>query len=264
MKKFTLILSILMILLSLTACGSAQKQAETVSDEPTAETGTLITLPKETSALITVPTEAAVPENDSTANYLHIAYAEQINRYYRALAEQWEEGRYYEEEMSPLASYYYDGNPMDNAGFAFVDLDHDSNQELVIGAIENSSLDPAVFEIWTLRNGIPTLLCRSGYRNRYYLEYTQEDNNWLIANVGSSSAANSAYHYYYLENGELNVAQAIVFDAIANESAPWFMAYDADWDTSNDTPIDEVTAISITEAHQASYTVPDYIPYSLY
>ena len=268
MKKFTLILSILMILLSLTACGRAQKQVETIPSEPTQETGALITLPRETAekpgTLITAPTETAAPEKDTTANDLEIAYMEQLNRYYWALQEQWDEGSYYEQEMSPLASYYYEGNPLDNVGFAFADLDHDGNYELIIGAIANAEQDPAVFEIWTLRNNGPALLCQSGYRNRYFLEYAPEEDNWLIANEASNNAANSASLYYYLENGELKVAQAIVFDAAANESAPWFMAYDDDWDTSNDTPIDEATAISIIEAHQASYTVPEYIPYSLY
>ena len=261
-KKLTLILSVLIAMaLLFTACGNTQKKTEPVSAKPGASIespGMRITIPPETAE------ETLIPETAPSTNYMDTVYQEQISRYRKALSEQWDEGRYYEQEMSPLASYYYEGNSLDNIGFAFADLDHDGHQELIIGAIANAEQDPAIFEIWTLRNNIPSLLCQSGYRNRYFLEYAQEEDNWLIANEASNNAANSASLYYYLENGELKVAQAIVFDAIANESAPWFMAYDADWDASNDTPIDEATAISIMEAHRASYAVPDYTPYSLY
>lgn len=264
MKKYVLLLIVLLVIaLLLTACSNLQEKATADPEESVAsaqEEGTIITVPQE----ITASQQTETAEGDTFTYYVDTVYAEQISRYHMALSEQWDEGKYYEQEMSPVASYYYEGNPLDNAGFALVDLDHDGTLELVIGAIANSDLDPAIFEIWTLRDGMPTRLCQSGYRNSYYLEYAREEDNWLIANMGSNNAANSAYHYYYLENSELKVAQAIVFDATVNESAPWFMAYDNDWDTSNDTPIDEATAISITDAHRAAYTAPDYFPYSLY
>lgn len=281
MKKITLILTIALVLLLLTACGSAPKATQTVPSEPTEDIGALITIPKETAdntgSLITaapntdtsvsVPTDAAkeaAPDEDTLAYYIDVVYPEQIGRYYRALQEQWEEGKYYEQEMSALAAYYYDGNPTANVGFGFEDLDRDGSLELIIGAIANKDLDPAIFEIWTLRNGVPTMLCQSGYRNRYYLEYQQDDNSWLIANEGSGSAFNSATHYYYLEKEQMHVVLGIVLDASVDEANPWFMAYDDDWNAANDTPIDEATAANITAAHRAGYTVPEYIPYSLY
>ena len=62
-------------------------------------------------------------------------YAQQIERYYTALSENWDENAYFDNEMSSLAAFYYEGNPLDNVGYAFMDLDGDGIQELIIGAI---------------------------------------------------------------------------------------------------------------------------------
>lgn len=244
--------------LLLTACSGTQNKpaaAEQTAAPETAPATLVTTAPAETEV---------IPEGDAATHYIDTVYAEQIILYQTALKEQWDEGTCYEQGISPLVSYYYEGDAMENVGFALEDLDHDGQLELIIGAILDTDLDPAIFEIWTLKDGKPVQLCQSGYRNRYYVEYSQEDDNWMIANIASNSAFNSASIYYNLENGELKVVQAVVLDAMANEDNPWFLAADDDWDTSNDTPIEEALAMEIIESHNKLYTVPEYIPYSLY
>ena len=58
--------------------------------------------------------------------------------------------------------------------------------------------------------------------------------------------------------------QGIVFDASADEQNPWFLAYDLDWDVSNDTPVDEETANAILETNRIHYTALEYFPYIYY
>lgn len=209
--------------------------------------------------------EPAETEGEQTeqllSHYVNEVYASQLQRYSTALTEGWEEGKYYENEMSALASYYSEGNPLENVGFAFADMDQDGTWELLIGGILNAQEDPAVFEIWTVSDGNPVMLVQSGYRNRYFVEHSLEDGVWLIANEGSNSAANSAWHYYRLEDGRLQVSEAVVFDALANETAPWFLASDGDWDTANDTPVDEQTALALIDGHRNAYTAVEYIPF---
>ena len=65
-------------------------------------------------------------------------------------------------------------------------------------------------------------------------------------------------------NGEFQVIQGVIFDAAANENAPWFMTYDLDWDVSNDTPVDEKTANAVMNAGRKLYTAVEYFPYCLY
>ena len=79
-----------------------------------------------------------------------------------------------------------------------------------------------------------------------------------------NGAANRAVYYLQLIEGEFEVMQGIVFDAAANEKAPWFMAYDLDWDVSNDTPIQEDTANAVMDAGRNTYAAQEYFPYSLY
>lgn len=262
MKKDKLILIVLLVIaLMMTACRGSEPAS--AASEPAATTAPAAAATEAATQALPAETETPV-EGDAATHYIDQVYSAQIRRYFDALTQQWDEGKYYENEMSPLASYYYEGNALENVGFALEDLDHDGNLELIIGGILNAQQDPAIFEIWTLRDGSPEMLVQSGYRNRYFLEYSQEDGNWLIANDGSNGAANFASHYYYLENGQMKVMQAVVFDAMANEENPWFMAYDNDWDTANDTPIDEQTANAVMDAHRQTYVVPEYIPYSLY
>lgn len=192
------------------------------------------------------------------------AYARQIERYHTALSQQWDTDAYWDQEMSPMAVYYYEGTPLDNVGFAFSDLDADGIRELIIGAILGADRDPLVFEIWTLRNGVPVMLAQSGSHNRYYLQYAEEDDLWSVAYEAENGAANHAVYYLQLSEGEFQVIQGVVFDALANESDPWFMAYDLDWNVSNDTPIDEDTAVSVMNAGRSIYRAYAYSPYSLY
>lgn len=255
MKRFVLFIAILMSIAVLAGCGSAQK-AETPAVETTEATvAASVTEPAPTE------TEGMEYEGDASSYYIDEVYSEQIGRYYTALSEQWSEGEYFENNMSALPYYYYEGNPLENVGFGFVDLDNDGRWELIIGAIQNAELDPAVFEIWTLVDGEPVMLAQGGSRNRYVLQYVEEDGMWYVVNEGSSSAFNHATHYLMLNEGKFEAVQGIVFDAMADEQNPWFMSYDLDWDVSNDQPIDEETANAILESNRKHYTALEYFPY---
>ena len=240
---------------------STEEPMEEFTEEPTEEPTT-----KPTTETTPAETEGDTePEDDTVASYTDSVYAQQIERYYTALSQQWDESAYFENEMSPLAVYYgNEGNPLDNVGFTFMDLDGDDTQELIIGAILNAQRDPLVFEIWTLRNDKPVMLAQSGSHNRYYLQYAEEDDLWTVAYEAENGAANRAVYYLYLSEGEFNVIQGVIFDAVADEKSPWFMAYDLDWDVSNDMPIDEETANAVMNAERNNYTPTEYFPYSFY
>lgn len=216
--------------------------------EPIAQAATIATAPADT-------------KGDTATDPI---YALQIERYYTAISQQWDENAYWDHEMSALAAYYYEATPLENVGFTFMDLDRNGIQELIIGAILAADADPLVFEIWTVRNGEPVLLAQSGSHNRYYLQYSREDDLWSVAYEAENGAANHAVYYLQLVDGQFHVIQGIVFDAIASENAPWFMAYDLDWDVSNDTPIDEDTANSVMHAGRNIYAAQAYFPYSQY
>ena len=262
MKKYLcMFISVLWMFGLLAGCGNAP-DAETMAPEtiaPETSASEQTTVPNETEA-----EEDLIREDKEPSSYVDGAYAEQIGRYYTALSEKWDEDKYFENHMSALPYYYYEGNPLENVGFGYVDLDNDGQTELIIGAILNAEADPAVFEIWTLVDGEPVMLAQGGSRNRYVLQYTADDQMWYVVNEGANGAANSATYYLMLIDGKFEVMQGIILDAIADEENPWFMTYDLDWDVSNDEPIDEETANAILESNRQYYTAAELIPYTLY
>ena len=255
-KHFYSFILLLLVAVMLAACGHEADPETTAPETPATE--------QATAAEGTEAEEDIVYEGDASSYYIDVAYPEQIGRYYTALSEKWDEGKYLDNGLSALPASYYEGNPLENVGFGFADLDNDGHWELIIGAILNAEADPAVFEIWTLVDGEPVMLVQGGSRNRYVLQYVEEDRMWYVANEGSNGAANSATHYLMLNEGKLEVVQGIVFDAGADEENPWFMTYDLDWDVSNDQPIDAETAEAILESNRKLYTALELFPYIFY
>ena len=262
-KSYYVVLALLLVASLLIGCNSTPEIAVNGTEDTKVENPSE---PTEASGTEAAPTETEDTEyeGDATSYYIDRVYTEQIERYHTAISQQWEEGDYYEHEMSPMVVSYYDGKALDNVGFTFMDLDGDGLWELIIGAIKNAERDPLIFEIWTLKDGEPVMLAQSGYHNRYYLQYAQEDNLWSVAYEAENGMANHAVYYLQLLEGEFQVVQGIVFDALADENNPWFMTYDLDWDVSNDTPIDEKTANAVRTAGRNNYAAQEYFPYSLY
>ena len=269
-KHFVLLISILLIMALFAGCGKAANtettpreptDSETVAEPAPSEPAITETVEAVTEAPAAEPEEDFVYEGDAYSFYIDEVYYQQIGRYATALAEQWEEGKYLENGLSGLPSYYYGGNPLENVGFGFVDLDNDGNLELIIGAILGADQDPSVFEIWTLANDEPVMLAQAGSKNHYALQYVEEDGMWYVVNEATNSAYNYATYYLMLNEGKFEVVQGIVFNAAADENNPWFMTYDMDWDISNDDPIDEYTASAIIDSNRPHYTAVEYFPY---
>ena len=266
-KQILIFLSTLLVTALFTACGITSNIEPSATEkpvEPHTTPYTEATVPKATSEPTPTETEDVQYEGDASSYYIDVVYAQQIDRYYTALSEKWDDTAYLDHDMSALAARYYEENPLDNVGFTFMDLDGDGIWELIIGAISAAEQDPLVFEIWALKDGEPVMLAQSGYHNRYYLQYAQEDDLWSVAYEAENGAANHAVYYLNLVNGEFQVIQGVIFDMIANEKAPWFMAYDLDWDVSNDMPISEDTANAVINAGRNTYSATEYFPYCLY
>lgn len=254
MKKRTgmLLAMALGAVLAVTGCG--KKEAETPVDMQ--ETAQVQEGTKES--------EKTETEAEVAARYEKDVYADQLSVYAEALEDEWEMDNYFAADMSPLPVYYYEGDKMENIGYAVQDLDFNGRPELIIGAIEGKEMDPVVLELWTAdENGKAVKLCTSYERDRYYLEWHKEG-SYMLENQASSSAANFARYYYGMDNGKLTLVQAVVFDAIADEENPWFAATDTDWDTGNDEPIEEDMAMGIMESHAGVRIALDYIPFAQY
>lgn len=264
MKKLLLTVTVLLAVNLLGGCNKSQGEPLITPEPSISPTESTSTPSFETDSTASTTPPPAESEGDASSDSVNTDYTQQIERYYTAISDQWDESAYFYHEMSSLAAYYYEGNALDNVGFALMDLDGDNIQELIIGVIKNAERDPLVFEIWTLKSGVPVMLAQSGSRNRYYMQYAEEDDMWSIAYEAENGAANHAVYYLHLVEGKFEVIQGIIFDAVANENDPWFMSYDLDWNISNDMPIDGDTADAVMEAGRKIYKAIAYLPYSLY
>ena len=256
MKKYlALILAFVLAIALFAGCGTAPNVETNATEAPTSNPAT------EATEATEAPTE--VDEAALQNYYTKEVYADQISRYHLALYQQWEIDAYFENEMSTMPIYYYEGEPLDNVGYGFADLDKDGNWELVIGAIQNAELDPAVIEIWTLVDGVPVMLAQGGSGNSYVLRHTPEG-VWHIVHAASNNVASQAVYVLSLVNGKLEVVEGVVFDALANEQDPWFKTADWDWDVANDQPIDGATAEALQSSYREYCMALGYVPYISY
>ena len=120
MRKRYLLCGALLLALTLSGCqpsAEARQTIATVTPETTCQE--TMTVPQ------SAETSEDAPEGDAATYYIRQVYAEQIAAYKTALSEKWEESAYYEHDMSPVAAAYYEGDPLENVGFGFADLDGD-------------------------------------------------------------------------------------------------------------------------------------------
>ena len=277
MKKYILsFMLILLVVAMMAGCDTLKIAQPQPSGEPssaTVETAAPTEVPTEipSESVVEAATEAIpveeedfVYEGDASSYYIDVVYAEQIGRYHTALSEKWNEEQYLNNGMSEVLAAYYEGNPLENVGFGFVDLDNDGHWELVIGAILDAEEYPSVFEIWTLADGKPVMLAQAHARTQYDLQYVEEDNMWYVATECTNSISCHGTYYLMLSEGKFEVIQGIIYNSEADAQNPWFMTYDLDWDASNDEPIDEDMAYAILESNRIHYKALEYFPYIFY
>ena len=202
--------------------------------------------------------EEKMPENKGDN-----VYKEQVELIYQALSEEWRFDQCLDNNISSLISYNYEGNALDNVGYALQDLDGDSKEELLISAVSKDVSGGMLYDVYTAPDGEVIHVLSGHERNRYYLQWLEEG-AYMIANEASNSAYNSAWYYYSLIESKLELMQGIVFDASADEKNPWFITYDEDWDVSNDTHDTDGTAQDIIDANTNTYITLEYTPFSKY
>lgn len=257
-KKILVLLLSLSLLISLAACGREKAPATDGTGETTKATEASDPTTEPVQEDTTAPAETG---NQAGEDLYLEQYAPVLDRYARALQEQWNEGMLFQEGMCTLCSYCYEGNPLENVGYALMDLNGDQVPELLVGATGGDAyVQDVLFEVYTLQNDTPVQLLVSNERSGYRL--CDDGDCYFLVNQASASAAQRQWLYFVVAGDQLTVAQGIVYDAEADSENPWFMTYDDDWDTSNDTAIDEAAAKAIMDGYEAKCFVPEYTPFA--
>lgn len=276
MKKRTITAGMLAVTLAMmTACGGkaetaetdeiviSQPQEEEEADVQSAPSGDTQQEEAADSASEAVSEESAESAgNDSVKELVTYdvsnAYQEVLNKYQTMIYEKWDTSKAFDEGLSSMVSDFVQMGYENQVGYVLYDLDLDGQPELLIGEMDTElPVNRIVFDAYTEKNGKAVQLFESESRNRYYV-VEDETGAIMIANEGSNGAASSGWIYYIYTEGELKVMQAVMYDAAADEANPWFMAYDDDWDASNDESITEDDAQAIIDSYTNTYAKLDW------
>ena len=154
-------------------------------------------------------------------------YTETLEKLIADLKERKDPDALEEDDFSYIYGHFYDSeggkDPLDEIGYAFVDVNKDGYSELLIGGAG----DTAIFDLFAPVDGKPVHILYGGERNSYYLVGHSADGYLEIRNNASSSAFRSDVGFYILESNspELLKQVVFVFDARQDENNPWFYDY---------------------------------------
>lgn len=143
--------------------------------------------------------------------------------------------------------------PGDTLGYFIEDIDGDGTEELVIGDTWGED-HTFIYNIYTMSGGELVRVADGWDRNRYYL-----CENGMIANEGSSGAANSSYAYFTFDGTELHLIESIIYDGFKNPENPWFYSTESVYDAEYAEPVSEEQAREIMSRYV--YKKLSFIPF---
>ena len=239
MKKLIAWILILVLSLSLAACGGKTEAPAATTEAPTETTEA----PETTEVVETTeePTVLAKP-----------LYGEILDGYFDALLQGFTPEQYREAGLNYLVGMVGD---VTKVGYSLEDLDSDGNVELLIGAVG----EPQIYAMYTVKDGEEVQVIDAGERSSYRL-----GTDGVFINNGSNSAAQSGIMLFTFENGELHFQDGLVSDYGVDEKNPWFYVKDQNWDSSTYEALDTASAEANVAQLDANVRPIAYIPFSEY
>ena len=148
-------------------------------------------------------------------------YGEIVDVYRDSMRQSWSKEEYAVAGMNELAAGL---DLPEDLGYVFMDLNGDGKPELLIGPTDPQMYgEGAVFEIYTIDDGIPVEIASSDEDDFYYIcegntvrrEVFLDEGHWEI-------------DYYDLEGGGLVCKDMLVMDESVDKEDPWFVVDDTE------------------------------------
>ncbi|MBQ2040682.1 MAG: hypothetical protein II482_00890 [Lachnospiraceae bacterium] len=157
-------------------------------------------------------------------------YPEVLAKHVKAISEGWSADKLEKAGMSPM--YYAmsltgDGDVLDRIGYAYMDMNNDGIDELMIGEItDDENLKGIVYDLYTMADREPVHVVSGWARNRFFVSGRS-----MLANEYSNGAAESGWLFYDVEanTGKMYPQIAFKYDEAA-DSGTWFIAYGSQTD----------------------------------
>ena len=259
-RQITAMLLAGMMVLGMTACGAkpqtdTQETPQTQSEDSQAEDSQA---QAEDTQDDTQPSSEELAEIDEEeVDQCIDLYLSVLDQHYQAVSEQWNAEKLAEEGLSPLLTYCYEDDALQNIGYAFLDIDADGSCELFIEPLAGDDfVEQMVFEMYTCKNDEITQVFCGTERDNYYLSECEEG-AYIISNYASSGAGQTDRDYYTFAENDLVLVQSVSYDATENPDNPWSIS-------GEDGEVTEETAQSIIESYESCWIQPSATNFSLY
>lgn len=191
------------------------------------------------------------------AMYQLDTYNDILDMHYEAIIAECENGNYFGNNMSTMYMNHYKNKPLENIGYATIDISDDNVPELLIGEVESEDRkDWIIYDLYTFIDDKPHHIFSSSNNNRFSLSVDQYD-NYIIEEEKINSATSVEWHYYTFSGFDLDVFDGIVFDSIKEDENIWRKII-------NNEIISEQEANRIIANYELNRILPKYIPFSKY
>lgn len=142
-------------------------------------------------------------------------YDEIVDIYGDSMHEEWSEEEYAIAGMNRMAA----GLKMPgDLGYTYMDLDGDGNPELLIAPTDPQMYgEGAVFEIYTIEDGIPVIAASSDEDDLYYICEGNTVRREVFLNEGQWEI-----DYYDFNRGNLECRDMLIMDESVDREDPWF------------------------------------------
>lgn len=241
MKKLAIILCFSLVLASFAGCGKGQTTKEDAQVDKA-----------EVEAPAEEPSQSDEPED--SFNYEE-AYSAVLDRYKEAISKKEDGNTLAMGGMSPVCEEYYEGDPLENIGYAYKDINNDGMPELFIGPVNDNKL----IEVYTI-SGESVIVVISASSNVSYYFY----NNTMFGNVGVMSDKTIGYNYYLLNGTSLQFVEGVLEDSLFTPEMTWYKAESDDYFASNDTVVTEEEAKKVITHYEEMITTPEYKTFATY
>ena len=259
MKK---LFCLLLLVVILSACGAGKDQTVQTGSVDIADTasdsGDLLDTGERVQATDSANSVESKEETKEPPEADHREYTEILDLYYQALSENWSAGVFWEHEMSPLSVYCYEGDALKNVGYAFLDVNEDENDELLIGSISGDDfVEKMIFELYTIENNEVRQVFAGSERDRYYI-CKKETGDYSFVNSGSGGAMSTILRFCDLNGSKLKIGSGICMEY------EWYKMDDASKDISEGILIAEDEALELIDDIETQYMQIDMMPFSSY
>ncbi|MCD7813283.1 MAG: DUF1311 domain-containing protein [Lachnospiraceae bacterium] len=220
-----------------------EENEENESDPLQTEESVVVIGSEETEASEKVSGGEGNEESSEASVTGFVQYDEILQLYLTGLNAGWDASGFDENGLCYLTGYL---SSAEEFGYFLMDVDGDGTEELLVGQVSEAedAYQGMFYDFYTIKEEELVQVTASAERGRFYLCM-----DGTIACEGSSGAFCSSNAFYTFTGTELELTEAVLYDAWEDEENPYFYSTTDEWE-DHSTPISQEEASAILNSHE--------------